>query len=124
MFKLDGQFEVNTEVAQNLENLVEPIAENEGANNAFQNIRRCLPRNPEPISIDEVFCASAKAHLDTNSDGTAIRKAVGAALPKRHDKRYPVLCMDVGCTQVVDKSGSFRRFTLILIDNQLLFQLL
>jgi hypothetical protein len=45
MFKLDGQFEVNTEVAQSLENLVEPIAEDEGANNAFQNIRRCLPRS-------------------------------------------------------------------------------
>lgn len=54
----------------------------------------------------------------------AIRKAVGTALPRRHDKRYPVLCMDMGCAEVVDESGSFRRFTLMLIDNQLFFDLL
>lgn len=45
MFELYGHFEVHAELAQSLENLVEPIAENEGANNAFQNIRRGLPRD-------------------------------------------------------------------------------
>lgn len=42
MFDFYGNLEMEAEFAENLEDLVKPIAENESTNNTFQNIGRGL----------------------------------------------------------------------------------